>query len=96
MIYLAWVSQEDNFGAFSRSSDDAFYFMFGEVLGFINNHEGIFERTTTDRVDGLYLDVIFLKEGFFIFSAEGVGVPHGIDLIKVVEEALHPRLHLFG
>ncbi len=43
VVDLAWVTEQNNFCAFSGTGNDALDFVFGEVLSLVNDHEGVFE-----------------------------------------------------
>lgn len=43
VVDLAWVTKQNDFGSFSGTGNDAFDFVFGEVLSLVDDHEGVFE-----------------------------------------------------
>ena len=41
LVYLVYVTGEDDLGSFAGTGDDGFYFVRGEVLGFVYDEEGV-------------------------------------------------------
>ena len=74
LVYLVYVTGEDNFGSFAGTGDDGFYFVRGKVLCFVYNKEGIGEGAAADigkRAD----EQLFATEHLFYFYVFFTGVP---------------------
>ena len=75
LVYLVDVTGEDDLSSFAGTGDDGFYFVRGEVLGFVYDEEGVGERAAADvgeRADEQLLSAehLFYFYVFFTVAAE--------------------------
>lgn len=61
-VDLIDVSTEDDLRILARTRDDRLQLVDGEVLRFVDDDEGVWDRATADVRDSLDLDLLLLEE----------------------------------
>src|ERR1019366_8358343 len=87
-VDLRDVARHDGLAAEPEAREEHLHLLGRRVLGFIEDHEGVVERTTTHEGERRDLDDVALEHAADFFVAE--------DVVKRIVQRAQVRVHLFG
>ena len=95
LVNLLDITGKHHLRTLTCAGNDSLYFMWSQVLGFINDTIGLTQATPADKRQRLNHQLFTFLHILKAFYLTGIGGELVLDYIQIIEQRLHVGSHLF-